>query len=112
MTQFSPVFSERERFPSIVKTAFGWGEVWGKPVIPWGSLNFHLSPLGRLCGGVWYPRKDSCGLLSALEFSMVALERPLIGLMDFQGSQSSALPIWCQDWTLCGLLGDGLVELA
>lgn len=80
--------------------------MWGKPVIPRRSLNFHLSPLGRLCGGVWYLRKDSCGLLSALEFPMVALELPLIGLMDFQGRQSGALLIWCQDWTLCGLLGD------
>lgn len=80
--------------------------MWGKPVIPRRSLNFHLSSLGRLCEGVWYLRKDSCGLLSALEFSMVALELPLIGLMDFQGRQTGALLIWCQDWTLCGLLGD------
>lgn len=74
-------------------------------MISWRSLNFHLSPLGRLCGGVWYPRKGSCDLLSALEFPMVALELPLIGLMDFQGRQFGALLIWCQDWMLCGLLG-------
>lgn len=75
-------------------------------MIPWRSLNFHLSPLGRLCGGVWYLRKDSSGLLSALGFSMIALELPLIGLMDFQGRQSGVLLIWCQDWMLCGFLGD------
>lgn len=31
--------------------------------------------------------------------------------MDFQGRQSGALLIWCQDWTLCGLLGDQHVKL-